>query len=172
MTTTIAKGTLKPAAAARTAKAAQRTPLPADLTKMTIAQLRELAVQRGLSTSTKLTKKAQLIAAIERVTDTKPARKFASLAAEAETALAVSKSAPKANALRDFLAPYGWKASTEINPGEDVVVLTAQRGTEVLSGRWVAGRWSYHDSLYTSGDRKRKLLNASAARQLCGVAAE
>jgi hypothetical protein len=30
----------------------------------------------------------------------------------------------------------------------------------------------YQDSNYTNGDRKRKLLNASAARQLCGVPAE
>ncbi len=56
MSTTVTKGTNRPAAVAKTSKAAQRTVLPAkvtptdvptDLTKMTIAKLRALALDRG-----------------------------------------------------------------------------------------------------------------------------
>ena len=78
---TVPKGTNRPAAAARTRKHAQRTPLPPrpgqveaakattvseDLARMTVPQLRQLARDRGLSTINKLTRKPELLAALTK----------------------------------------------------------------------------------------------------------
>jgi hypothetical protein len=193
--TLVKKGAGRPAASARQSKAAQRTALPGDapvttepeqlgavaaerLQSMSVPQLRSLARQSGLSSITRLTKRAELVAALAKVAQNAaakrtatPTRKPAAAKSQPKTQRTTGKaptggSRSKAEALAATLAPFGW--TVELKDGKaDQVDLTATRGTETLRQSWRAGVWLYELSRFTIADRTVKPRNASSARQLC-----
>lgn len=97
MTATITRGTNRPAAAARTRKAAQRTPLPGDETTP-----------------------AKAPGATPR-----PPRKLPNLAGMAGEA--PSGSRRKAEALTAVLRPFGWRVTTTTAPGDRVTLTAKRR---------------------------------------------
>lgn len=178
MTTTVKAGTNRPAAKARTRKAAQRTPLPGDdtsaeftalnaipLTEQTAAQRRRIRTLANRPENTGErpdTGSAKAPAATPR-----PPRKLPNLEGMAEEA--PSGSRRKADALRAVLRPFGWRVTTEATPG-DRVTLTAKRRKETLVIVWTSGVFEYDASSHTDASGTRKVRNVSAARQLCAVA--
>jgi hypothetical protein len=144
-----------------------------------------MAGERGLSTTTKLTKKAELIAAIEKMA-AKPAKKPDVWLDDAvKAAKAPAKAAGKAGntetrpeshperrdgsgpaklaRLTSALEPYGWKITVKTTG--DRIEATAKRGTETLRQVWVDGGYVYGASSYNG----RKVRNVAEAIRLCAV---
>ncbi len=178
MTTTVPKGTNRPAAKARQTKAAQNTALPprpgqdeaencTEIDEMTVAELRQAARDLGLSSTTRLAKKAELIAAIEKAsappTAPRPPRRMGTLAEEAAKAPDTGRA--KAEGLTALLGKHGWAARTTRSGASTRVV--AKRGQEVLTICWTSGTYDYPASSYSAdGTKSRKVINVSAAKAI------
>lgn len=159
MTTKIVpKGANRPAAAKRTAKAAQRTPLPPKPGQVQDAK--------------------DAIAAAKRVPNTATGRKLAAAA----KASAVTKPKPpvgatphdKAAKLVEEAKVAGWAAAAEVGelPG-DLVTFHAVRGnpvSEVLTLHWITG--GTRPGTYTNGGREVQAMNAATVRRILATPAE
>jgi len=147
MTVTAPKGARRAAHAARTAKHAQRTELPA----------RAVADEHDAALAASVAPKQR-------------SRKTQSDVPASAPDTGASKSWQKATAVVEALEPHGWAATVEPVVGheasEDVLELTARRGTEVLWISWSAGKMTLDPMpTYTVEDRTIKLKNASAVKQ-------
>lgn len=186
MTQTVKKGTGRPAAATRTAKAAQRSALPGDKAQietlakekiegMTVAQLRALARQVGPSTVTKLTKRAELIAALSKLAENAAAGAAPSTPAKTPAPDGKTATRPERRAssgtgklarLTAALKPAGWDIKSKTVG--DRIEATAKRDAETLVMVWVDGAYDYGASQYTNGSSNRKVRNLSEAVRLLG----
>ena len=143
MTTTIKRGAGRPAAAAKTTKAAQRTPLPAS------------------STRKPATGKAPAKAA--------PAPGNTATRAESHPERRAGSGPAKLARLTAALEPFGWKVSSKTGPGGRIEA-QAKRGAETLRLVWVDGAYDYGLSKLTDGGKiERKVRNLSEAIRLCAV---
>lgn len=135
MTTTASKHGLKKAAAARTAKHAQRTPLPPK-------RERVIAEEAGLVSRRAEERKAALTG---------------------NTLNGEGKSSAKARAFAEEISKNGWSPNPNFVSPEHVQ-LTARRGTESLFIEWVNGVYQ-PTATYAINDRVIKMRNASQAKQ-------
>lgn len=154
MTVTAPKGPRRAAHAAKTSRHAQRTPLPPKPGQ--VEEVREIIAEAATLAPKPRTRKTQ-------------SKVPASAPVSATATLGASKSAAKADAVREALEPHGWSVSIAPAPGheasEDVIELTARRGTEVLWISWTAGKMTLEPMpTYTIEDRTIKLKNASAVK--------
>lgn len=187
MSKIVSKGSGKTAAAARTAKHAQRTPLPPrpgdvraamapvapEYGKMTQAQLLKVALGLGLEPP-KSAPKGKLLNAI--LAATRAASIRSEIAGEripqtvAETVKAVqtftpgalTKSEAKAAPIAELAAKLGWTSSTATDG--DATTLTVTRADETISILWISGVFKY-PCTYTVGGRTVGVRNASEAKQ-------
>lgn len=143
MTTTVRKGANRAAGAAKTTKAAQRTPLPGDE-----------------APETELPAKATPKARVPRTP--KDAGKTASDVQEAVSA--PTKSRLKADDMAALLTEHGW--TFKVTDEGERTTLVSIRGTERLKQVWDEGRWIYRETRYTNGTRASKPRNANAVRRL------
>jgi hypothetical protein len=157
MTTTVKKGTGRPAAAARKAKAAQQAPTkpaPADvqpgvpidttgLEKLSLGELRQLAHALGFSTATK-ERKAALVRIIRDNPagprgERKPAKANGKAAPKVRTFRPITEGlsgdgASKAACVARLLEEAGWKVTMP----KGGTSLKATRGAESLTMAWTA----------------------------------
>jgi hypothetical protein len=145
VTKIVGKGANRPAAAARTKKHAQRTPLPPKPGKVEDAQ-EVIAEAKATRTQAKTAK-----------TSERPSE--GASRAQIEGSLD-PKSGPKALAFVDRANQSGWDTLVEGNG--TVVSVTATRGEESVEIRWDAGVYQTW-ATYVCGDRSIKLRNASHA---------
>lgn len=146
MTVTAPKGPRRAAHAAKTSRHAQRTPLPPKPGH--VEEVREV---------------------LASVAATGSARKTQPKVPASAPDTGGSKSGQKAAAVIEALKPHGWDVLLAPAPGhdasEDVMELTARRGTEVLWISWTAGKMTLDPMpTYTIEDRTIKLKNASAVK--------
>lgn len=143
MTTNASKHGLRAAAAKRTKRHAQRTPLPPR--RGAVAEAKEvIAAGKALAVDPGVTTGAAVVAA-------KPTG-------------APDRSLAKAQAFAALCSQYGWDVA--IAPVGDAVELTATRGAETIVQAWSGGVWDYAASFYAFGDRNTKPRNASGASKL------
>lgn len=193
MTATASKTGLRAAAKARTAKAAQRTPLPSELElpkgvtpemmtvvekiaklqAMTLPQLRAYAREWAPALAG-ISKKADLQAALIKDVHARnplPTPKKATRAKKtAEPKPELKEYEPKGKAkavkLRDELIPHGW-AGEMLAPTTETVELILRRGSlESLHISWINGVFQYESASHQVADRVVKIRNVSQARQL------
>lgn len=154
---TVKRGAGRPAAAARTNKHAQRTPLPPKGSEIEDAR----AV---IAEATEERKRSGKRASVESpVSEVAPAPEVSVMTANAPQ----TKSWDKACAFRDAVSALGWSTSLG-HPQDgaeiDLVECTAQRGDEYLYISWKAGALQ-HPVTYTIDTRTVKMRNASQAKQ-------
>lgn len=154
---TVKRGAGRPAAAARTSKHAQRTPLPPRGSEIEDAR----AV---IAEATEERKRSGKRASVESpVSEAAPAPEVSVMTANAPQ----TKSWDKACAFRDAVSALGWSTSLG-HPQDgaeiDLVECTAQRGDEYLYISWKAGALQ-HPVTYTIDTRTVKMRNASQAKQ-------
>lgn len=202
MTTVVAKGAGRPAAAKKSARHAQRTPLPPKAAevaeappaaagtpvaeagtqygRMTVAELRARAKVLGVSPLPK-TKGGLLsgILAAERTdTDTAVAEQAPQVSEVPRVATAPAvgieeKGARKAARFAADIALTGWSAGEPEATGEvGQVRIVATRGEEILTIAWDTGVYNYVLSGHVISDRTTKLRNVSHARQVAARSAE
>jgi hypothetical protein len=196
MTTTVKRGAGRPAAAAKTAKHAQRNPQTGPRPAVAVAQaiadedrakahlpygqmslqgLRKAASGLGVKGASRLNKGDLLNAVLD-----------AERAANAEQDLlpqdedspggayvpepaapAEAKGAAKAAKLAAALEPHGWDVLVAGDPqATDACTAVARRGGETLTVTWHAGVYSYEQSTHLVHDRTTRLRNVSAAIKL------
>ena len=161
---TVKRGAGRPAAAAKTSKHAQRTPLPPRGTEIEDAR----AVLADTAEERKRSGKRASVAAPA------PASRPAPGGSLPTPDTGDSKSWPKAIAFRDAVGALGWSTSVG-HPQDgaeiDLVECTAQRGDEYLYISWKAGALQ-HPVTYTIQDRTVKMRNASQAKQYAARSVE
>lgn len=142
MTTTVTKGTNRPAAAARTAKHAQRTALPPR-------------------------SKESVELAREAVAETKPAkgkRQPVVAAAEPEVVSLSEAKSHKATRNAAHFKAHGW--AVEVKEEGELSELIATRGSEVFHLVWINGVYDYVNAgTYAMGDQVRKPRQLAEARR-------
>jgi hypothetical protein len=146
MTTNANKFGLRKAAAERTRKHAQRTPLPPRPGQIEAAREAHAEVQ------------AQK--ALEQHLGRSKAGGSPTMAVEATD----TKSLGKAKAFHEKAVAAKWDVSLELRG--DVLELTATRGPETIVQGWRGGVWQYDVSVYAFADRTTKPRNASGAAKL------
>lgn len=182
MTTTARKGTGRPTAARKTAKAAQRTPAD-NLDSLSLGELRQRAVEQGWSTVTRASK-TRLLKILRENPDGPPAlaRKTTKAAPRKprhqEAVEVPANVAPKVARFRTALEGAGWHV--EIAVTGDKVTATARsatdrtagagRGKETVTCAWTKGKHLYGDAVYSNGERRRTLRNLSEVVRLFGGA--
>ena len=142
MTTKANKYGLRAAAAERSNRHAQRTPLPPKAGKVQDAR--------------------EVLASI----DPGKTNGVATMAGEPSD----TKSLGKAQAFAAEAATCGWEAATEGRG--DATEVTATRGPETIVQAWLNGVWQYDASIYAFGDRNTKPRNASGAKRLLSRSAD
>jgi hypothetical protein len=188
-TTNVRKGTNRPGAAARTAKAVQRTPLPETAEKFTETATAILSGQParkrpGAKTPAKPAVAPKPTETAAAPAPERPAAKRASKAAPASpgaskvaaktratrrdvTVVSVDlPGAAKAQSFADFAAEAGWSVAVTVEPPTGIVVTASAAGTSIAC-RWVDGIVT-QDTLpiLARPDRRPvKLRNISAARK-------
>lgn len=146
MTTKASKHGLRAAAAERSHKHAQRTPLPPK--PGVVEGAREVI--------------DSLTALQKEVVDSVLAQRTATVDAPAPG----TKSLGKAEAFAEKARAAKWEVSTEVDPEHDAVELTATRNGETIVQAWSGGVWQYPSSFYGYGDRNTRPRNASGAVKL------
>lgn len=152
-TTTASKSGLRAAATKRTAKAAQRTPLPPK-SKADLALVREAVEERKpAKTEARLARAKADLAAVAKPAKGKPAK---------------AEEAPQDKGARyaGELSALGWKP--EVTRKDGLVELTAVRGTEALYLSWLNEAHISGGSTYTYADRTVKVRNPAEAVRLAG----
>lgn len=178
MTTTIKKGTGRPAAAAKRTKAAQQQtkPVPADvqpgvpidttgIEKLSLGELRQLAHALGFSTATK-EGKAALVRIIKANPAGPPKSTSNGKAPKVRSFRPITEGlsgdgASKAARVAELLEQAGWKVTMP----KGGLSLNAKRGQESLLMAWTAkGRHSADDSSYqaTPDSKPRRIINVAS----------
>lgn len=200
MTTTVKQGAGRTAAAAKTAKAAQNTPLPPkapktesaapQLGKMTLADLRAYAVEIGMSTGTKIRTKGPLLEAImkyERAgakvdailqpseSDVAIEEAFPLPAPEVDLTTATpTKSEAKAAAFGLEAVRLGW-AIKSLSTDGDKTTAAANRGSdaqiETITIEWISGVFTGEGYYSHAARTPIKLRNVSAAKKQMAIPA-
>jgi hypothetical protein len=138
MTTKANKFGLRAAAAERSNRHAQRTPLPP--------------------------RPGVVEAAREPITDLLGVVAKATALVDGEASDA--RSLGKAQTFASLAVAAKWQAV--VTPSDEGVEVTATRGAETIVQAWSGGVWEYESSIYAYGDRNTKPRNASGARKLLG----
>lgn len=146
MTTNVPKGANRASAAKKSAKHAQRTPLPPKPEKVADAKavLEAAEALAGWVAHNAETDRAEA----------------AEMAVEAPSVATWGK----AKAFAEKAGAAKWEASTEAVG--TAVEVTVTRGSETVVQAWAGGVWSYEASVYAYGDRTTKPRNASGALKL------
>lgn len=143
MTNKANKFGLRAAAAERSKKHAQRTPLPP---------------RPGVIEAAKMEIAPETLQALSGGT------------VESHEELSDARSQAKAAAFAERAATAKWEAVTAVRGG--VVEVTATRGPETIVQGWTGGVWQYDASVYAFADRNTKPRNASGAAKLLGRSKE
>lgn len=163
---TVPKGTNRPAAAARTRKAAQRTPLPPRAGQVEDAQDAIEQTRPGAQPRKALNSRERK-ANPKRTTQPYPseaARK------PIEPSPGGTKSETKAQAFVSAASSLGWSLGSEKVDGEATTV-TVERAGESIEISWMRGVFE-SPCIYSFSGRTVKLNNASAARKRMETPAE
>jgi hypothetical protein len=184
VTTNVPKGANRASAAKRTAKHAQRTPLPprpgtvkdardAFAEAVRISDTAEYA--EDLEAIAPILDPALVAKAAEALTEwvghnAETDRREERTAKAATMAVAVSSGDPrsqaKAEAFAAAAAKSGWKTTIDNGVLSPVTELTATRGPEQIVQAWLNGVWQYDASIYAFADRTTKPRNAAGAGRL------
>lgn len=149
VTTNVPKGANRAAAAAKTRKHAQRTPLPPKKGSPGAEAIAERAAH-------------EILPELMTVPGyrTPEEERAASSNAEATD----ERSVTKARAFAEKAESLGWTVLKAIRGGAAEVTVT--RGAETIVQAWSGGVWEYDASVYAFGDRNTKPRNASGAAKL------
>lgn len=181
MTTTVAKGANRPAAAARSAKAAQRTPLPAKgatqapgKTNTTAAVIKDELAKPAAKRAPRRTKRPTYSAEDAMSAQAKVGEAEARKATEqAKAKPQVERTTPhqKAAALVQYAQEHGWTAGAE--KGEqagDLVTFKAVREGEQVTLHWITG--GTRPGTHTNGGRQVQAMNAATVRRIIDASPE